>query len=201
MESSTLGSSSATIILMIVTIVVSLVAFSSQSLWRFLALEPFKMARTHQYHPIITGGLIHADLMHLFFNMLTLFFFGPALESEIGGTMFVVIYFVSLIVGNLYPFVKFRKQQDYIAIGASGAVSGVLFSYCLFNPLAQIYYIFIPMPAFVFAILYVLYSVYSMRNRHDNIGHEAHLAGALAGVITTLIAVPRALEQIAELLG
>jgi membrane associated rhomboid family serine protease len=192
----------ATIVLMIVTIGVSLVAFGRQDLWRFLALEPFRMSRQHQYHPIITGGLIHADMMHLMFNMLTLFFFGPALEYQVGGTLFLVIYLVSLIVGNLYPFLKFRNQQDYVAIGASGAVSGVVFSFCLFNPLAEIrMFFFLPMPAFVFAILYVAYSIYSMRNRHDNIGHEAHLAGALAGVVTTLIAVPEVIGHILEQFG
>jgi membrane associated rhomboid family serine protease len=199
---SSLGASTATITLLIVTVVVSLVAFVSASLWRFLALEPYRMLRTHQYHPIITSGLIHADLIHLFVNMMTLYFFGPALESIVGGSLFVTIYFVSLIVGNLYPFIKFRHNENYVAIGASGAVSGVLFSFCLFNPFAKIYlYMAIPLPAFVFAILYVIYSVYSMRRRRDNIGHEAHLAGALGGVITTLIAVPDVIPHLIALIG
>ena len=182
--------------MMIATVVLSLVAFGNRGLWRFLALEPYKMARTHQYHPIITGGLIHADMMHLLFNMLTLFFFGPSLESIVGGSGFIVIYLVSLVLGNLYPFLKFRRQEDYVAIGASGAVSGVLFSYCLFAPTRIMYWMFIPMPAFVFAILYVAYSVYSMRNRHDNIGHEAHLAGAIGGVVSTVIMVPEVIEHL-----
>src|SRR5687768_8884445 len=103
MDSSLLGQSTATIAIMIATVVLSLLAFTSENIWRFLALEPFRMVRTHQYHQLITGGLIHADLAHLFVNMLTLFFFGPQLELIVGGSLFVIIYGVSLVAGNLYP--------------------------------------------------------------------------------------------------
>jgi membrane associated rhomboid family serine protease len=197
MDSSGVEQSLATYALMAVTVGLSLLSFANGELWRFLALEPYKMVRTHQYHPVVTAGLIHGDLAHLFVNMLTLFIFGPALETTVGGSLFVTIYLVSLVFGNLYPLVKYRNQPDYIAIGASGAVAGVLFSYCLFYPMQRIYVMMlIPMPAFIFAILYVVYSVYSMRSRRDNIGHEAHLAGALAGVATTLVAVPDVIEHI-----
>src|SRR5512133_2160841 len=150
-----LATSPATLSLMIVTVVASLGAFASNWLWHNMALAPYEMVKTGQYHAIITAGLIHGDLMHLFFNMLALFFFGPVLEATVGGSTFVVIYLVSLVVGNLYPLIKFRKKPDYVAIGASGAVSGILFSFCLFYPLMTIAFFFIPMPAFLFAILYV----------------------------------------------
>ena len=197
MNASLFGESTATLILIIATVALSLIAFTSESLWRFLALEPYRMVQTHQYHQVVTGGLIHADLIHLLFNMLTLFFFGPQLEVTVGGSVFVVIYLVSLVAGNLYPLLKYRDRPDYVAIGASGAVSGVLFSFCLFYPLeTMLIFGILPMPAFLFAILYVLYSVYSMRNRHDNIGHEAHLAGAIGGMVTTIIAVPGVLGEL-----
>lgn len=186
---------------MAVTVALSLLAFTSENVWRFFALEPFRMMREHQYHQLITGGLIHADFAHLFINMFTLFVFGPQLESIVGGPTFIVIYGVSLVVGNLYPFFKFRNNPEYIAIGASGAVSGILFSFCLYEPTRVLYYMFIPMPAFVFAILYVLYSAYSMRTRNDNIGHEAHLAGALAGIVATTIANPGVIEHLVGQFG
>ncbi|HVK37327.1 MAG TPA: rhomboid family intramembrane serine protease [Candidatus Kapabacteria bacterium] len=202
MDSSGYEQSIATLALIVVTVALSIAAFASEGLWRFLALEPYRMVRTHQYHPVVTAGLIHGDLAHLFVNMLTLFIFGPALESTVDGPLFVTIYLVSLVFGNLYPLLKYRNQPEYIAIGASGAVAGVLFSYCLFYPLQRIYVMMlIPMPAFLFAILYVAYSIYSMRNRRDNIGHEAHLAGGLAGVATTIVAVPGVIEHLWGMFG
>jgi membrane associated rhomboid family serine protease len=192
-----LDAAPASFCLLAATILTSVAAFLSPELWRYLALEPYRMVRERQYHQIITSGFVHADLMHLMFNTITFFFFGPSLEAEhLGGQHFLIVYLVSLVVGSLYPLIKFRNDPDYRAIGASGAVSGIVFSYCLFNPLATFYVFFaIPMPAFLFAILYVIYSAYSMRRRQDNIGHEAHLAGAIAGLITTLLLSPDALES------
>ncbi len=186
-----------------VTIGISLIAFSREKLFHFLALEPYKMIRTHQYHAIITSGLVHANLSHLGLNMLTLYFFGPGLEqltvAATGGRgAFLLIYLVSLIVGNLYPFFKYRNRPEYVAIGASGAISGIVFSYVLARPMDTFYVFFaIPMPAFLFALLYTGYSIYAMRKVDDNIGHEAHLAGALGGMLATLVVVP----DIVPLLG
>jgi membrane associated rhomboid family serine protease len=192
---SILFDSPATLILLIVTIVLSLLSFSNGNLWRFLALEPYRMWKEHEYHQLITSGFIHADLGHLFINMMTLYFFGPELETTVGGEWFVIIYVVSLITGSLFPFIKYRNTPNYVAIGASGAISGILFSFCRFYPGATILALFaIPMPAAVYAVLYVIYSIYSMRSRRDNIGHEAHLAGAIGGLIITLIAFPPGFE-------
>lgn len=193
---------------MVITVLASVVAFSNEGIWRSMALEPYRMVRTKQYHQVITAGLVHANFGHLLINMLTLFFFGPALESmpldgaeAVGGTRVLVIYLVSLVLGNVYPLVKYRNTPEYIAIGASGAVSGIVFSFCLFEPLRMLGVFFvIPMPAFVFAILYVAYSIWAMRSREDNIGHEAHLAGALGGVVATFIAAPTVVDRIFALL-
>lgn len=190
---SMLTDSPASLCLLVITIGTSLLAFSNEKLFHFLALEPYRMVRTHQYHQIITSGFVHANFMHLALNMLTLLFFGPGLERITldvtgGREAFLIIYVASLVAGSLYPLVKYRKRPDYIAIGASGAISGIVFSYVLANPTAQFrVFFFLPMPAFVFAILYTAYSIYAMRNVDDNIGHEAHLAGALGGVIATFI--------------
>jgi membrane associated rhomboid family serine protease len=188
--------------LIVVTVIISLIAFARESLWRYLALEPYRMAVTHQYHQIITSGFVHANMAHLIVNMMTLYFIGRALEETVGGELFLVIYFVSLVTGSLYPFLKYRKTPEYVAIGASGAISGVLFSFCLFYPLEKIYIFFaLPMPAILFAVLYVGYSIFSMRSRNDNIGHEAHLAGALGGVIVTLVAFPQVIANLGSRLA
>ncbi len=189
--------SPATLCLLVLNVGVSLLAFARPAIYEMLALRPFRMTARNEYHQIITSGFVHVDYMHLFINMLTLFFFGPVLESLTlqatgGRAAFLFIYTFSLVAGSLYPLIKYRRSPEYGAVGASGAISGVVFAFCLYDPLAtlRVFYA-IPMPAFLYAILYVIYSVYSMRNRHDNIGHEAHLGGAVGGIIATLLAAPQ----------
>ena len=192
-----LSNAPATLALLIITVGVSMVAFNNGKFAEFAILVPHKMWTRHEYHQLITSGFLHGDTSHLFVNMLTLFFFGPYMELYVvGSEFFLVIYFVSLITGNLYPFFKYRKNPEYGALGASGAVSGIVFAFCLVNPLQMLYIFFaIPMPAFIYAILWVGYSVYSMKRRNDNIGHEAHLAGALGGIIAMLIMFPEVLSH------
>lgn len=199
MNSEYFSQAPATLVLIGVTVVISLLGWSRPSWWRYMALEPHHMWINHQYHAIVTSGFLHGDGMHLLFNMLTMLFFGVPLEVTVGSQNLLLIYFISLIGGNLYPYFKYRKQVNYVAIGASGAVSGVLFSFILFYPLTTIYLFFsLPMPAALYAVLYVGYSIYAMRNRNDNVGHEAHLAGAGAGIVATVIVVPQVIEIIAN---
>lgn len=189
----------ATLILIAITVVTSLIGFASPQAVRAMVLEPYRMVATHQYHQVVTAGLLHSGFFHLLVNMYVLNSFGQGLEPAFGSDRFLIIYLVSLVVGNLYPLVKYRNNPQYRALGASGAVSGILFAFCLIAPTAEIRLMLaIPMPAFVFAILYVAYSIYAMRRLDDNIGHETHLAGAFAGIVTTLIIVP---EVTANLLG
>src|SRR5690606_15906651 len=136
---SLLSDSTASLCLLVITIGTSLFAFSNEKVFHFLALEPYRMVRTHQYHAIVTSGLVHANLSHLALNMLTLFFFGPGLERTTldatgGRGAFLLIYAISLVAGSLYPFLKYRNRPEYIAIGASGAISGIVFSYVLAHP-------------------------------------------------------------------
>jgi membrane associated rhomboid family serine protease len=186
----------ASVCLLVLNIGISLLAFSNERILDRLALTPYRMVHSHEYHQVVTSGFVHANLSHLAFNMITLYFFGPALEqtilNETGGRgAFLFIYIVSLLLGSFYALFKYRNRPDYVAVGASGAVSGVIFSFCLAYPTAMFRVFFaIPMPAWLFAILYVGYSIYAMRNVNDNIGHEAHLAGALGGVLSTFIIAP-----------
>ncbi len=186
----------ATLTLLLLNIGVSVLAFSNRNVFDYLALAPYEMRARREYHQIVTSAFIHANVQHLLVNMLSLYFMGTGLEmisvALTGGRgAYLIIYAVSMVAGSLYPFYKYRNAPNYRAVGASGAVSGVVFAFCLFDPMAELRVMFaIPMPAIVFAGLYTAYSIYAMRNIDDNIGHEAHLAGALGGVIATFIAAP-----------
>ena len=195
------ANSPATLVLLIVTTIISLIAFLNPGLWRFLALEPYRMFHEKEFHSVVTSGFVHSGLGHLFINMCVLYMFGPTLESLLESPQFVIVYVVGLVVGSLYPLFKYRNRPEYVAIGASGAISGVVFAFCLFIPFAPLGLIFLPgihFPAILFAILYVAYSVYAMKKAKDNIGHEAHLAGALGGVVATIIIQPLSVKVFIE---
>jgi membrane associated rhomboid family serine protease len=130
-------------------------------------------------------------MTHLIFNMLTLWFFAPVVISYLGSFSFVLVYFGSLIFGSLLTMVFHKNDYGYRAVGASGAVTGVLYSAILLQPdmMLGIFFI-IPMPAYIFGILYLLYSIYGMKAKNDNIGHTAHFGGAMGGYLITLLKEP-----------
>ncbi|WET02178.1 rhomboid family intramembrane serine protease [Flavobacterium sp. YJ01] len=140
---------------------------------------------------MLSSGFLHVDMMHLIFNMLTLYFFAPVVLSWLGTFSFVLIYFGSLIFGNLLTMMFHKNDYSYRAVGASGAVTGVLYSAILLQPNMMLGVFFvIPMPAYIFGIVYLLYSIYGMRAKNDNIGHTAHFGGAIGGYLITLIKEP-----------
>jgi membrane associated rhomboid family serine protease len=140
---------------------------------------------------MLTSGFLHVDLMHLAFNMLTLWFFAPDVIANLGTLSFVLIYFGSLIFGSLLTMVFHKDDYSYRAVGASGAVTGILYSAILLNPDKEIgLYFLIWLPGYVFGILYLLYSIYGMKAKNDNIGHTAHFGGAIGGYLITLIKDP-----------
>ncbi|PCJ67472.1 MAG: rhomboid family intramembrane serine protease [Bacteroidetes bacterium] len=146
------------------------------------------------YKRLIMSGFLHADWGHFGFNMITLFFFGPMLEETIGIPWFLVVYLGSLIGGNLFALYIHRNHPNYTAIGASGAVSGIVFASIAMFPGMTLGLIFFPyLPSWVFGLLYVLYSIYGMRKKSDNIGHEAHLGGGIAGLLLVLVYAPQML--------
>ncbi|WP_394773880.1 rhomboid family intramembrane serine protease [Flavobacterium sp.] len=140
---------------------------------------------------MISSGFLHADLMHLVFNMLTLWFFAPVVIQWMGPISFVLIYFGSLIFGSLLTMLFHKNDYSYRAVGASGAVTGILYSAILLQPdmMLGIFFV-IPIPAYLFGILYLLYSIYGMRAKNDNIGHTAHFGGAIGGYLITLVKEP-----------
>ena len=138
----------------------------------------------------LSSGFLHVNQGHLFVNMFTLFFFAPVVIRLLGDVNFILIYLVSLYVGNMITYRINKNKLNYNAVGASGAVMGVVYSSILLYPNMTLYFIIIPMPAYVFGLLYLWYSIYSMKNVRDNIGHEAHLGGAIAGFFLTIILNP-----------
>ncbi len=149
-----------------------------------------------QYYRMVTSGFLHVDMGHLLLNMFTLYFFGPILEYMVGTMNFAIIYFGSKVIASALPLYTKRHELNYSAAGASGAISGILLSYCVFEPFSLLYLFFaIPVPAVVFAVGYIAYSTLAMKGE-SRIGHDAHLGGAIGGVVLTLILFPDALTRL-----
>lgn len=141
---------------------------------------------------LFTSGFLHVDWIHLLFNMYALYLFGDIVAKILGTDDFVIIYIVSLLAGNLYSLIYHRDEPYYSAVGASGAVSGILYCSILLYPAMELYLFFIPIPipGYVFALGYILYSIYGMKKQLGNIGHAAHLGGAIGGFAVTLLLNP-----------
>ena len=197
-----------TLLLLIINVLVSGYAlYGDPSLVERLGFTPRRIVRQKEYYRFITGGFVHVGLGHLAVNMITLYFFGPALEPVLGSLGFLILYFGAELAAHGLAFWHQRDNEAYTAVGASGAISGVVFAYCLFQPFGMIYLFFaIPMPIWLFAILYVAGSIYAMRQakeqgRAGGIAHEAHLGGALGGVLLTILLEPWVVAQLLSQLG
>ncbi|WP_425481279.1 rhomboid family intramembrane serine protease [Luteimonas gilva] len=181
-----------------VTCLVSWLAFNNPRLAERLILWPPAIDRGKQYDRLVTHGFIHADWMHLLFNMVTLWSFGGVMErfytQYIGAIGYVAFYLSAIVVAILPTYMRHRHDPSYRSLGASGAVSAVLFAYILLDPWSGIYLFLIPIPipAFLFAALYVGYSIWMDKRGGDNVNHSAHLYGAAYGLMFTLIMEPRA---------
>lgn len=140
---------------------------------------------------MFSSGFLHADTKHLIFNMLTLYIFAHTVIAALGNFNFITIYFASLVFGNLLSLYFNKHNNWYSAIGASGAVTGVLYAAILLDPTMRIYFF----PGYVFGIGYLLYSIYGIKNRIGNIGHDAHFGGAIGGFVVTLILKPSLFED------
>ena len=147
------------------------------------------------YKRVVTAGFLHVNWMHLIFNMLAFYFFSSGLENSIGGINFLIIYFAGLIGGNLLTLLLHKDDGGYSSVGASGAIAGVIFTTIALTPGMKIGLLFLPIsiPAWLFGLLYILYSIYGIRSKKDNIGHDAHLGGALVGMAVGLIMYPSAI--------
>lgn len=175
-----------------ITILTSIMAFSNDNIYANMILHPYSVYRGQRVYTIITSGLIHADWMHLFFNMMSYYFFAFQLEVVLGHWQFGLLYTASLILSDLPTIYKHKNDQWYHSLGASGAVSAVIFSYILFSPLSKMMIMPLPIgiPAVLFGVLYLVYCNYASKYSRDNINHDAHMFGALSGLLITIILNP-----------
>lgn len=187
-----------TIIIIAVTCLFSYMAWQNKSLMeRLIFWSP--AIKQGQVERFVTHGFIHADGTHLLFNMFTFYFFGSFLEpfyrQYFGGAGFIIFYLVAIVVAMLPSYFKHMNDRNYMSLGASGAVSAVLFAFILFAPW-ELLYLFgvIPIPAILFAVAYVWYSIYANNKANDNVNHSAHLYGGLFGVIMTIVIEPRVIN-------
>jgi len=184
-----------TLIIIIITVIISASAFNNQKVMQDLILYPRLMDSPKTYYRLFTSGFIHADWMHLIFNMFTLFFFGRNVEfifqmTGMHSYSFLILYFLGIVVASLPSFYKHRNNSYYRSLGASGGVAAILFAFVYFAPWETIYIWFIPVPTIIAAIAYLIYSAYMAKKGGDNINHDAHFYGAAFGFIFTIIFEP-----------
>ena len=182
-----------TIALIAANVIVSLMAFNNQNVYSKAIMWPYGVKKYNQYYRFISSGFIHADYVHLFFNMFTLFFFGQAVEPvfkvyQLGGEIaYIALYFLGLIASDIPTYLKQKNNYNYHCLGASGAVSAVVFAAIVFNPWGRIYlYGALGISAALYAVLYIVYCVSMSRRGGDNINHDAHLWGSLFGLGFTI---------------
>lgn len=165
-------------------------------------LIPFRAVRNKTWYEVITSGFVHGSISHLLFNMITLFFFGPVLESQIGEVQFLLLYFSALIASSIPSLIKHKDNPEYATLGASGAVEAVLFGFILLFPMQPLYLMLIPIgiPALIFGIAFIGYSIYASK-KEGRINHEAHIAGAAWGLIYMLAFIPNTIDHVLTMLG
>ena len=186
------------ILVIIIIGITALISYKGFNDYDFFRKYEFHIGRIRAGEQIrmITSGFLHLDFKHLLFNMFTLYFFAPIVVDYLGDIYFLYIYFGSMVAGSLLTFYMHKNDYSYRAIGASGAVTGIIYSSILLYPNLNIYFFLIPIPipGYVFGIGYLLYSIYGMKAKRDNIGHTAHFGGAIGGYLITLIRHPNLFE-------
>ncbi len=184
------------LLIIIANVLISFKGFKDQSFFEKFKFQigPINLGEKVR---LLSSGFLHVDQAHLFFNMLTLYFFADAVINYVGTPKFLAIYFGSLIAGSLFSFYFHKKEPYYTAVGASGAVMGVVYAAIMLNPEMSLYLMFIPIPipAYIFGVGYLLYSMFGMKKQWGNIGHSAHIGGAIGGFLLTIVLYPQVLSQ------
>lgn len=187
--------------------VVSVAAWSVRPIYQALVLDPKRVVERLELHRLLTAGWLHGDVTHLLFNMLTLHFFAGRVVSVLGEAKFLTLYVTAVVVAYIPTTLRHRRDTRYRSVGASGAVAAIMFSTIVLDPTVSLYVMLIPIPVpgFLFGILYLVYSAYHSRHGGDNINHDAHFYGAAYGVLMTVVFEParaeRSLEVVRRLLS
>lgn len=203
------GSSSTTVpaaavVILLGTLMTSIQAFRNREVYDRFILHPWSIVQNgRRLYTLVTSGLIHANATHLMINLMSFSFFAFYLENMVGHKNFLIIYFGSLIISSLVVTVKNGANAHYRALGASGAIAGVIFSYILHRPDSKLALMIapVPIPAPLFGVLYIAYSYYMSKNEYDNIGHDAHLWGAISGLLITMVIDPGTVGRLIRFLS
>ena len=190
---------SAAAIILVLTVIVSIAGLFSRTVIEKAVLRPYQIAQGRDYATLLTSGFVHADVAHLLFNLITYYSFAFALERAMGELRFEVLYFTGLLVSNLGTTLKHRNEPEYASLGASGAILAVLFAAIVYFPHQRLIFLYfpIPIPAPLFAVIYLVYSYWSSGRARDRINHDAHIFGALTGLAFAAVTAP---EQFRDLL-
>jgi len=178
------------IVIIALNLIISFKGFNDLSFFRKYEFHVGSIRAGEQVR-MFSSGFLHVDIAHLAFNMLTLYLFAPYVISGLGSFTFLMVYAGSLILGNLLTMALHKNDYSYRAVGASGAVIGVVYAAILVQPALEIYF----MPGYIFGIIYLLYSIYGMKSKSDNIGHTAHFGGAVGGYLITLSRMPEMITE------
>ncbi len=195
---------SITLLLIILNIGISLIAlYWNEKVFDLGMLRPHRMFRKQTWYEVITSGFLHAGISHLLVNMFVLYFFGTVMEQVLGPTHFIALYFSALVFSSLPSLIMHKDNPEYATIGASGAVEAVLFSYIFVFPTEKLILILlpIPIPAWIFGLLFLAYSIYEGRRGKGNVNHGAHIAGAAWGVLYLIFFVPNSVDHILTIFG
>lgn len=197
-----------TYLIIIITVLVSYYSFRNANLFYKLQFNAYQVYHNKKYEKLISHIFVHADWGHLFFNMLSFYFFGRVIEQyfsyffgNFGHFHFVLLYFGAGVVSSIPSLIKHKDNFNYNAVGASGAVSAIIYAFILFHPFDLIYVFFIPIPAILYGVLFLGYSYYMAKKNIDNIGHDAHFWGAVFGALYTIIFIPDSLNIFINQLG
>lgn len=181
-----------TLLLLAANLIFSIMAFNDHKLKERFLFHVGKILHGKEYFRMITSGFLHLDYNHLIMNMLGLFFVGPSIAFYFGPFGYLLIYFGAMIGGDLLALLVYRNDSQYTALGASGAIYGIIFALVYFAPNTLFLLFFlIPCPAWLLAIGYLAYSIYGIRTRMGNVGHEAHLGGGILGMLVAILLVPQ----------
>lgn len=198
-----------TTIIIVFTVFISIICFNDLNLREKLIFYPNLIYKNKEYYRFISSGFIHANWMHLLFNLITLYSFGNEVEyyfslyfGKFNNLLYLLLYLGGMVAADVSCYFRYKNSSIYRSLGASGAVSAVLFASIIFNPWNTLLIYFIPIPAVIFGVLYLLYCVYAARNVQDNINHEAHFYGAIFGVVFVLALKPSlAIEFVNKITG